>query len=331
MPEFRQNFATKEWVIIATERARRPDTFRHSQRERKNPPPFDPQCPFCPGNEDKTPAAVFQINDDGGWALRAVPNKYAALAEDLGTQRTHEGLFLRAGGYGIAEVIIETPAHDQNPATMGRESIRNVVLAYRNRYTDISLHEKVELITVFRNHGSRAGTSLEHPHSQVIATPITPPHVRDQIYQARISYDTFGSCIYCDMLAEEIRQQERIIMENDNFVAYCPFASRSPFEARIIPKLHRGSFGNINDEEVNAFSHILQEVLKKIYTGLGDPDYNFIIRSAPVQDSNVKHYHWYTVIVPRLTTPAGFEMGTGIYINVSYPEQCARFLRELST
>ncbi len=331
MPEFRQNFATKEWVIIATERAMRPDTFRHSKRERRNPPPFDPQCPFCPGNEDMTPPAVFQINNNGGWVLRVVPNKFAPLREDLDTWRSHVGRFLLAGGYGIAEVIIETPDHSQTPATMSKDFMRNVVMAYRNRYTSISRQQKVELISVFRNHGSRAGTSLEHPHSQIIATPITPPHVREQIYQARISYDTFGSCIYCDMLAEEVSQKERIIMENDHFVAYCPFASRSPFETRIIPKLHRSSFGTINDEEVIAFSHILQEILKKIYIGLGDPDYNFIIRSASVQDSGVKHYHWYTVIVPRLTTPAGFEMGTGIYINVSYPEQCAQFLREVAT
>jgi UDPglucose--hexose-1-phosphate uridylyltransferase len=330
MPEFRQNFATKEWVIIATERARRPENFRHPPGERRSPPSFDPQCPFCPGNEEKTPAAVFQINDNGGWALRVVPNKFAALRDDLDSQRSQKGRFLRAGGYGVAEVIIETPAHNQNPATMSQECMHNIVLAYRSRYSSIARQDKVELISVFRNHGHRAGTSLEHPHSQIIATPIIPPHVRDQIFQARISYDTYGTCIYCDMLAEELSQKERLITQNDLFAAYCPFASRSPFETRIISRIHRSSFGRINDEEAIAFSHILQDVLKKIYIGLDNPDYNLIIRSASVQDSDVKHYHWYTVIVPRLTTPAGFEMGTGIYINVSYPEECAQFLRAVA-
>jgi UDPglucose--hexose-1-phosphate uridylyltransferase len=331
MPEFRQNFATKEWVIIATERARRPDSFSHNPGERRNPPPFDPQCPFCPGNEEKTPAPVFQISQNGRWALRAVTNKFAALREDMDTQRSHVGLFLKAGGHGIAEVIIETPAHDLNPATMTPECFRNVVEAYRNRYNSISRQEKVELISVFRNHGPRAGTSLEHPHSQIIATPIVPPHIRDPIFQARVAYDTFGSCIYCEMLAEERRQKERVVMENDLFLAYCPFASRSPFETRIIPKVHHSSFGRIDDQEVTAFAQILQEVLKKIYIGLDNPDYNYIIRSAPVSESDVKHCHWYTVIAPRLTTPAGFEMGTGIFINVSYPEQCAQFLRDVKT
>jgi UDPglucose--hexose-1-phosphate uridylyltransferase len=186
------------------------------------------------------------------------------------------------------------------------------------------------LVTIFRNHGLRAGTSLEHAHAQLIATPIIPPHVRNPIKHAVLYHDTNGTCVYCDMLAEELRLKERIVLENDYFVAFAPFASRTPFEMRIIPKTHRASFGEICGEELPDLACFLQNVLARIYWGLNNPDYNLVIRSAPVGDEDVKYYHWYMVIIPKLTTPAGFEIGTGIYINVIYPEECARFLKKVN-
>jgi len=318
---------SKEWVIIATERAKRPDQFLQKKEEKKLVPPYREDCPFCPGNESKTPPSLFSIEKNGVWSLRVVPNKFAALQSHLTTERKHEGRFLKADGFGIAEVVIETPFHNRTIATMDLEEVKNTVMAYKERYIALSKIGQIDLITIFRNYGEKAGTSLEHPHSQIIATPIVPPHVRNPLYQSQLACDTFGDCIYCGMMEEEQRQQVRVVEETKYFLVLCPFASRSPFETRIYPKIHHSSFTSISDEELTEFASVLQDTLKRLSAGLNDPDYNYIIRSAPVEDCEVKYHHWYAVIVPKLTTPAGFEIGTGIYINTTLPEQCAEFLR----
>jgi UDPglucose--hexose-1-phosphate uridylyltransferase len=210
---------------------------------------------------------------------------------------------------------------------MDLEEVHNTVLTYRERYVALSKIERLDLITIFRNYGEKAGTSLEHPHSQIIATPIVPPHVRNPLYQSQLACDTFGNCIYCGMMEEELRQRVRVVKETAYFLVLCPFASRSPFEIRIYPKMHHSSFATVSDQELEDFAFALQDTLKRLSIGLNDPDYNYIIRSAPIEDTNVKYDHWYAVIVPKLTTPAGFEIGTGIYINSTLPEQCADFLR----
>jgi UDPglucose--hexose-1-phosphate uridylyltransferase len=327
MPEFRQNMLTHEWVIISTERARRPQDFRVKESEKPPLPKHNAHCPFCPGNETLTPPPTHTIKKDGQWQVRVVPNKFAALQKDIPFHPKQVGRFLKATGYGIAEVIIETPRHDLTLATMDDESVEKVIKSYRLRYQDVAQEKQICFINIFRNHGVRAGTSLEHPHSQLIATPVVPPHVRNPIEQAVRYYDTQGQCIYCVMLAEEIRRQERIVAETDFFIAYAPYASRTPFEVRIMPKKHQASFAHINGKEIPDFAGFLKKVLASIYKGLGNPDYNFIIRSAPVGDENAKYFHWYMLIIPKLTTPAGFEIGTGIYINVTYPEECAEFLK----
>lgn len=329
MPEFRQDWATKEWVIIATERAKRPEDFKKSAEGRKPLPPHEPKCPFCRGNEDQTPPSVFSLEEDGRWALRVVPNKFAALQANLTTQRQKAGKFLKVDGFGLAEVLIETPLHNVSPAIMSQKEVEKILIGYRSRYHAIANNDKICLITIFRNHGPKAGTSLEHPHSQIIATPIVPPHVRDQITQAILSCDTYGRCIYCDIITEELRQQERIIAETDFFVLIAPFASRHPFELRLYPKRHCCSFGKITDREIVDMAAVLKQALYKLYVGLDNPDYNYIIRSSPTDDEDVKHFHWYLEIVPKLTTPAGFELGTGIFINVALPENCAKFLKEI--
>jgi UDPglucose--hexose-1-phosphate uridylyltransferase len=321
MPEFRQNILTHEWVVIATERAKRPEDFIKPQTEKPPPPEFSPKCPFCPGNEGQTPPALHTIERNGRWQVRVVPNKFAALQPN--------GRFLKGTGYGIAEVIIETPRHDATLATLDNDAVEDVVAAYKQRYLSTARADRICLINLFRNHGLRAGTSLEHPHSQLIATPIVPPHVRNPIEQAVRYFDSHGQCIYCDMLAEEMRVGERIIAETEFFVAYAPYASRTPFEIRIMPKKHQASFGDIGSREAADFAASMRSILARIYKGLANPDYNFIIRSATVGDENDKYFHWYMLVIPKLTTPAGFEIGTGIYINVTYPEKCAEFLRNV--
>ena len=331
MPEFRQNMLTNEWVIIATERAKRPEDFQKQQGEKRLLPEFSETCPFCPGHESLTPPHLHAVQRNGKWQVRVVPNKFAALQKDIAFQPRRVGRFLKATGYGIAEVIIESPLHNSTLATLDDGAVQDVVTAYKARYLAVAREKQICLINIFRNHGIRAGTSLEHPHSQLIATPIIAPHVRNPIEQAVRYFDTRGRCIYCDMLREEIRRQERIIAETEFFIAYAPYASRTPFEVRIMPKKHQASFGLIGGEELADFAVLLKDILARIYIGLANPDYNFIIRSAPIGDENAKYFHWYMLIIPKLITPAGFEIGTGIYINVTYPEMCAEFLKSIST
>ncbi len=330
MPEFRQNLATKEWVILATERGKRPSDWADEARkaEPRSVKPYEANCPFCVGNEGKTTEPVYIYPGSGAWQVRVVPNKFAALQRDLNPTRNLDGAFLAAEGYGIADVVIEHPRHDLTLATMAVGEVEQVLRAYVARQVDIDKDDRVNLVTIFRNHGARAGTSLEHPHSQIIATPIVPPHVRYPIERAMHHYDQYGRCVYCDMLQEEIRQGDRIIMETENFVAFCPFAAKSPFECRIYPKRHVASFFLLADSEVPELAGMLRTVLAKILHGLGNPDYNYIIRSAPVGDHDTRYLHWYMVIIPKITIPAGFELGSGIYINTVSPEDAAHFLRD---
>jgi UDPglucose--hexose-1-phosphate uridylyltransferase len=329
MPEFRQNMATREWVIVASERAERPDQFTRRKVERRVITQLSENCPFCPGNEHLTPPPTLVIRNGNQWSVRVVPNKYAALRADDSNEREKIGLFLKAGGYGIAEVIIETPRHDLSIATMPETQVRLVLQAYRERTRQVAKMQNVNFVTLFRNHGERAGTSLQHPHSQLIATPIIPPNVRDQIHQSMMSYDSYGTCVFCEMMAEELEQGERLIINSEKFVAFVPFASRSPFEIKILPKEHRAFFGDVTDEELDDLARVLKTILLKVYKGLDDPDYNYIIHSAPVGDDDARYSHWYIMVVPRLTTPAGFEMGSGIYINVMAPERCAQVLKNV--
>lgn len=328
MPQFRQNFITKEWVIVAPERAKRPDQFAKKE-EKKERPAFDANCPFCPGNESQTPPPIYTLNKGNSWNIRVVPNKFAAVNADLSPDRKRVGRFLSAAGFGKAEVIIETPHHDLTLATMSASDIRDILETYKKRYNALSTDENVDMITIFRNHGAAAGTSLAHPHSQIIASPIIQPAVRNLMQQALLYHDSYGQCPYCVMLEEELRQGERIIHNGKHFAVFCLYASRTPFETRIIPKRHYSRFDRISNEEMDELAEILRTTLKRLYVGLNDPDYNFVISSSPISDGDLHYDHWRIMIIPRLTTPAGFELGSGIFINIMPPEDCARFLREI--
>jgi len=330
MPEFRQNFITNEWVIVAPERAKRPDQFAKDREKKPKRLEHDASCPFCPGNEDKTPPATLTFGEGKNWQLRVVPNKFAAVNTALLPTRRSVGKFLSADGFGIAEVIVENPLHNEMLSTMPVKVVRDVLAAYKNRYAAISKNEHVDLITIFKNHGEKAGTSLEHPHSQIIATPIIPPHVRYLMQRALLYHDTYGVCPYCVMLEEELAQKDRIVFEGEYFIVFCHFASRTPFETRIVPRRHYSRFDGITDGELDELAVILRMMLRKLYVGLNDPDYNFMISSSPISEGDLHYDHWRLVIVPKLTTLAGFEIGSGIFINIMPPEDCAKFLREVN-
>ena len=328
MGEFRQNFATKEWVIIAPERAKRPRHVSGQQPASAPVPSYRTECPFCPGNEPETGREVLRYGDTFSWNVRVVQNKFSALDPIRSTQRQQQGLFLKSDNFGDGEVVIESPIHNATIPALARESMVNVLRAYRERAIEISSMPNISIVMIFRNHGPGAGTSLEHPHSQIIASPIIPPHVRDPFQKAALHYDSFGTCVYCDVLQEELRQKERIFYENEHFVAFCPFASRTPYEIRIYPRRHMANFTWTDNAELAAFADALQTVTRSMNDVLGDPSYNYIIRSSPTGDEDVRYLHWYFVLIPKITTPAGFEIGSGVYINPSSPEVCAAQLRE---
>ncbi len=327
MSEMRQDMISKEWVIVAPERARRPNHNHQALEVRPPLPAHRADCPFCTGNEGQTTDDLLRFPADGPWRVRVVPNKFAALNHDEECCHVWSGKFLRVGGYGSAEVVIESPRHDLSPALMHPRDLAPVLEAWRSRYQTLMDDERNHLITIFRNHGPKAGTSLEHPHSQIIATPVVPPNVRNEIDQAVRSFDTYGTCLFCTMLQEERDARARILLETEHFTAFCPYASRSPFEVRVFPKRHACFFGAIADNEIVDLAAVLRTLLGKIHRQLENPDYNLIVRSHPLESRANRHYHWYLAIIPKLATQAGFEIGTGIHINPVKPEDAAALLR----
>lgn len=330
MPELRQNYATKEWVIIATERARRPEELA-TRRPVKELPLFVQACPFCPGNENKTPPEVMRVpaNDDDAWQVRVVANKFAALSPDAQPTRIIHRSRHSIGGFGVHDVIIDTPNHAQTMALMSDLHVANVVRVYKSRFDALSLDPRIAHITIFKNHGADAGASLEHPHSQLIATPVISSQVRGRFHQALSHYDEYGECMFCQMIEEEVTEQSRVVLATDRFVALQPYASPTPFATHIFPRRHIASFDDISSTEITDLARVLRTVLSKLYVGLGNPDFNFTIRSAPAEYTGVKHFHWYVSVIPRLTRVAGFELGSGMFINTVLPEAAAEFLRNV--
>jgi UDPglucose--hexose-1-phosphate uridylyltransferase len=329
MNEIRQNKATRQWVIYATARGKRPHDFRR-QREKSEPlPEFDQGCPFCPGNEGMLPSILMEVpgRKPNLWQVRVVPNKFPALTPEGDTGRFIKGIYVAMQGYGRHEVIIESPFHNQQIAHMSSEEVEIVIETYHRRYVDLIKEHKNMMIIIFRNHGLQAGTSLVHPHSQVIVTGMVPNYIRWREEEAQRYFDEWGRCVYCDILEFEKKEQRRIILENRSFVAFVPYAAEVPFEIWIMPKNHQSSFGRISDESKSDLAFGLRDILARLHKKLNNPDYNYIINTSPQYKADEPQLHWYLQIRPRLTTRAGFEIGSGISINPSWPEEDADFLR----
>ncbi|MEI6043193.1 MAG: DUF4931 domain-containing protein [Chloroflexota bacterium] len=326
----RMNRATREWVIYAPSRRIRPQDFQSKQTEVAPEANQMASCPFCkPAGEFKETILLEIPNSDGGWQTRVVANKFPALSPELKPKRSLTGIYLELPGYGHHEVVIENPDHLQNPAKMSIEEVSAIIETYRQRYLELITVRDNLFIIIFRNHGKRAGASLQHPHSQIIATPIVPRHYRWREDEAQRYFDEWGRCAYCDTMEFEIEDRQRVVGENEQFLAFIPYAAEVPFEIWIMPKEHRADFGTITPTEVVAFARLLREVLATLYTRLQNPDYNYAIMSAARYKIGEPQLHWYCQIHPRLTTPAGFEMGSGININPSLPEADAAFFNGL--
>jgi UDPglucose--hexose-1-phosphate uridylyltransferase len=331
MPELRQNIATKEWVIIATERAKRPDEYvsSHQRPTTESQPIHDPTCPFCPGNEELE-LEVERMPATGSWHTRVVDNKFPALYREGQLTRNFDGVHRCISGVGYHEIVIEHPQHNTTLALMTPAEILQVLQTFYSRGWTIRQDFRIEQTLYFENHGDQAGASLKHPHSQIIGLPVVPGDIRHRIEEARRYFDDYGVCVYCAMLQDELKQQERLISVNDYFAAFVLYAAPSPFSLWIVPHQHSVNFLYVQPDEMMALAHILRDVLRRLYLGLRDPSYNLIIRTAPTKEISNDYLHWYVTIVPRLSQTAGFELGTGMFINSSLPEESAAFLREVN-
>jgi UDPglucose--hexose-1-phosphate uridylyltransferase len=330
MNEIRQNKATKEWVIYATARGKRPHDFRRQREEREPLPEFDQGCPFCPGNEGMLPSILMEVpgKKPFAWRTRVVPNKFPALTPEGDTTRFSQGLYVAMKGYGRHEIIIESPLHHQQIAQMSPEEVGTVIETYHQRFVDLMKEHRNMMVLIFRNHGLQAGTSLVHPHSQIIVTGMVPNHIRWREEASQRYFDEWGRCVYCDMLEFEARDRRRVVLDNNSFLAFVPYAAEVPFEIWIVPKTHQASFGEISDASKSLLALALRDILARLHKKLNNPDYNYIINTSPQYKADEPQLHWCLQIRPRLTTQAGFEIGSGISINPSIPEEDADFLNK---
>ena len=337
MPELRKDPVVGRWVIIATERGKRPMDFSPE-------PVMDDSgfCPFCEGQEGKTPPEIVAFRDDHqganapGWKVRVVPNKFPALRIEGDMGKAGVGMYDKMNGIGAHEVIIETPDHFKRIEMHTQESLSTVFQAYKHRLMDLNKDKRFKYILIFKNEGHQAGASLSHPHSQLIATPVTPKRVKEELMGARDYFNYKDRCVFCDIIKEETSQQLRVIYENKDFLSFCPFASRFPFEIWVLPKRHDPDFYAVGNEEMMSLSDTLIATMQKLSTALNRPQYNFVLHTGPVRWARMGYwvtldldYHWHIEIMPRLTHVAGFEWGTGFYINPTIPEEAAKFLREV--
>jgi UDPglucose--hexose-1-phosphate uridylyltransferase len=329
MPELRRDPVTGRWVIISTDRQKRPNDFRLERpvvlgRE---------QCPFCPGRELLTPPEILSYRQNGGppnssgWDLRVVPNKFPALQVEGTIDRTGDGMFDRMNGIGAHEVIIETPDHDRTLAAMSEPEIERVLWAYRERMLDLKRDIRLRYILVFKNHGGAAGATLEHTHSQLIALPVVPDFVREEIDGARRHYAIKERCVFCDIVHQDLEAQRRVILENADVVALAPYAPRFPFETWLLPRRHGARFEEAPRHEYESLARALKGVLQRMDRALESPPYNLILHTSPFSEDASAVYHWHVEIMPKLSRVAGFEWGTGFYINPTSPEEAAVVLR----
>jgi UDPglucose--hexose-1-phosphate uridylyltransferase len=328
MPELRKDPVLGRWVIISVERGKRPTDFTQHQLRKKGG-----FCPFCHGNEYTTPSEIAAIRRDGsgpnepGWSLRVMPNKFPALNPGGDLNKKGEGIFDKMSGVGTHEVIVETPEHDLTLASISTEAFEDVLRVYNERLSEHRKDPRIKYVLVFKNEGEAAGASLEHTHTQLIGLPIVPRTVKDEISGARRHYELRDRCLFCDIITQEQEDGRRVVMENEDYIAIAPFAPRSPFETWILPKEHYSAFMPHNGS-FRGLAELFQSILRRLDRIFDYPSYNFMLHTSPFSEEDNEYYHWHIEIMPKLSKVAGFEWGSGFYINPTPPEEAAKYLRE---
>ena len=342
MGEIRKNPITGSWVIISTKRARRPTDFVHEKPAKRHK--LGGFCPFCEGNEKTTPPEVLACRDEdshpntSGWQVRVVPNKFPALCLTEDLKRKEIGIFGEVTGVGVHEVIIESPHHGKTFVDFDISHLTKILSAFRQRSLDLKKDQRLRYILLFKNYGSEAAASLEHPHSQLIATPVTPWYLKEELEGSRSYFGLKGRCIFCDIITQEIENKVRVIEAKEDFIVLAPFASRFPFEMWILPRHHSPDFDTTRDKELGGLAAVLRSSLWRLARTLDNPSYNLIFHSAPNRiprrgywNTIEKDYHWHIEIIPRVIKEGGFEWATGFHINPTSPEKAAKHLREIES
>ena len=328
MSDLRKDPVTGRWVIIAPDRAKRP--IHHEPVFRVAADRLDP---FAEGNEGHTPPEILAYRDRNsapngpGWRVRVIPNKFPALRTDKELKKKGAGLYDTMTGVGAHEVVVECPHYEESLARLPEANVREVLTAYKDRLVDLKRDVRLVHALIFKNKGALAGASLEHSHSQLIVTSVVPISVWEEMTGALEFYNYRGRCVYQDILDQELEDRDRVVLETADYAAVCPFASRFPFETWIVPKHHASHYESSSPAQVAALAKVLKTTLAKLELALDDPPYNYVLHTAPFDVGELPHYRWHLEVFPRLTRVAGFEWGSGFYINPVPPEEAAEFLR----
>ncbi len=362
MPEYRKDIILDEWVIIATERAKRPENFR--EEKIKVSQPSNIICPFDKGNEHMTPPEVLRVDKEGNfyknnllrqknyqyiqksntqfeihqdeklnnfddWQIRVVPNKFPALIPNAQPVSHQYGIYMSMDGFGVHEVVIHSPEHITNISNLNYEQIKILTDVYIDRIKDISNDRRIESVIIMLNQGKDAGASIEHSHSQIFALPLIPPVLEKEIHGTRRYYKQSGKCATCAIIDFELKEGKRVVYKNKCFLVIQPYASRNPFETWIVPLKHYPNFESISNNEVEAFADCLKRVVDFFYYELNEPSYNYYIHTGPLHLADVNfHYHWNFELIPKFSIKAGFEIATGIDICITTPEHTADFMKK---
>ena len=335
-PEYRRCPVTGRWVILAPERALRPIQLPHSEPHHRRDAAGKGVCPFCPGNESMVPAEVHAVRDPGtppdgpGWRLRVVPNKFPAvreLADSSPLAVSPDGFSEAMIGFGRHEVVIETDRHESDPVNLSDDEFAGMLVAYRERLKELAKNPRFAFASVFKNVGAEAGASLAHLHSQIIALPIVPDAIRTELEAGNDYYRRERRCAYCDLVRNETASALRVVDDADGFLAVCPFAPRFAYETWVLPRTHDSRFEALADAELMSLARRMKGVLKAIDAVLSGPAYNWYLHGGPLRAPNLPYYHWHIEIAPKTARPAGFEYGSGCFINAVPPELAAVRLR----
>ncbi|MFA5008175.1 MAG: galactose-1-phosphate uridylyltransferase [Candidatus Omnitrophota bacterium] len=331
MPDLRKDPIVNRWVVVNVEDPALPKDYGIVPFVWKG----DKDCAFCYGNEHLTPPEIEAVSETWrapntpGWKVRVVPNKFPALKIEGELDKRAIGMYDVSNGIGAHEVIIDSPHHFKTIAELTDSEVQYMLKVYRSRTLDLRKDRRFKYLLIFKNVGAEAGASLEHGHSQLIALPMVPKNVLDEVKGARHFYEYRERCIFCDMIAyEQENGKERIVTENEDFVSFCPLSSRFSFETWVIPKEHSMDFGEINDERIKKLAKILKDSLSRLKKVLGEHPYNYIIHTSPVNTDAHFSYHWHIEIMPKLSRVAGFEWGSGFYVVGTPPDIAAKLLRE---
>ncbi len=329
MPQLRKDPVLKQWVIISLERGKRPHMVKSAVPSQDD----SAECPFCEGKEKSTPPETLAFRKGGtranepGWWVRIIPDRDPILVPTGDSGREGIGMFDAMNSIGVHEVVVESPRHDQNLHNAHPDQVREIIWSYKQRLLDIKKNPRFKHFLIVKNHG-KGVSNFSHSHSHIVATPIIPKRIEEEIDGAREYFHYHDRCLFCDIIRQEMNQPVRIVHKDERFLVFCPFASRFPFEMLIIPLVHQPFFENIDSDYVNGFAVALQVALKKMQSLLPEQPYNFVLHTSPCSDSYREFYHWHLEIIPKMAQIAGFEWGSGFYINPMAPEESAQLLRE---